>query len=234
MYSRTTWTCALANVAASSGLPSPHGFEDALMLVDGRVDPARDREHVVPQAAPQRLRHHPGDLVGDREENRVVGVDGDLPVEEAVGVAPDGAVLRVLPVPRVVHHLEEALELLVRREARRGERRDGRLHRGTRLEQRDGADAEVEHVGSRLLGEDLEGVVGHARARAVLRLEHAQHLQRTEGLTQRRPADAEGGGELALGREPLTATPRPDCDLLDDPAADLLVQLHLRNRPERP
>ena len=45
--------------------------------------------------------------------------------------------------------------------------------------------------------------LGDHRAVAVAHGDHADHLERDQGLAQGRPADAEPGGELALGRDPV-------------------------------
>ena len=130
MYSRDDLDVPARVSGRVVGPPFADRLVDRLVLVDGCGDPARHGQHVVAQPAPERLGHDARDVVGDGQEDRVVGVHRDLPVEQAVGVAPDRAVLRVLPVARLVHHREQPLHLRVGREARRGERGDRAARRG--------------------------------------------------------------------------------------------------------
>ena len=63
--------------------------------------------------------------------------------------------------------------------------------------------------------------LGDDRAVAVAHGDHADHLERDQGLAEGGPADAETLGELALGRDPVAGLE----PVVGDPGGDLLGHL---------
>ena len=86
-------------------------------------------DRVVAQPLPQRLVHQRGDVVGEREQDRVAGHGRELAVEEAVGGVPGGDVHRL-----GLHRGEQLLGRLVALGAGGGEPGDGGLELRARLE----------------------------------------------------------------------------------------------------
>ena len=198
----------------------------------GRVQPRApgDGDRLVAQALPERLVHHRGDVVGQGDEDRVVGHDRDLAVEEAIALVPVGAV-RVVAGP--VHAREQLLGVRVGAAVAGGEGGDSRLEQLARLEQRGGArvvrqrDRAAARAGSL---DALDRVGRDERARAGARLDHPVDLERRDRLADRRAADLEALGEVALGGQPLAGLQQAHADLAGDPVGDPLVELRRLER----
>ena len=109
-----------------------------------------------------------------------------------------------------------------------GQRGDARLEQLARLEQRAGAGVVGQRdravAGARGL-DALDRVGGHERARAGARLDHAVDLERGDRLADRRAADLEPLGEVALGGQALAGAQQAHADLAGDPVGDPLVEL---------
>ncbi len=153
-------------------------------------------DRVVAQALPERLVHQRGDVVGEREQDRVAGHRRELAVEQAVGGVPGGDVHRL-----GLHRGQQLLGGGVRLRPGGGQAGDRGLQLGARLEHRRRARV--------VRRPRAGGGAGDERARALPRLDHALHLQRAiASRTEARLTSSERARSRSDGsRSPGASTP---------------------------